>query len=224
MKSVFPLLTLFLACSAFSQESDTVTIFHKYYSTTFSKSKHFPVVVKYWLTKKMLDCDTRVKRTNRFVKDPQLPEYTDLKNDYTKSGYDRGHNMPAQDNRCDPEGMAECFYYSNMTPQTHSLNAGAWKTLEEYERAEALEHDSVLVWCGSVSSGSKKIGRVSVPEFCWKIFFVKSERTTESYSFRNDRLPSRPLDSYIVTVDSVERLTGLQYPLKTMKQTNSTIQ
>ena len=28
------------------QANDTIT-YHKYYSTTFSKSKHFPVVVKY---------------------------------------------------------------------------------------------------------------------------------------------------------------------------------
>ena len=37
---LFPALT-------FSQVTDTITIHHKYYSTTFSKSKHFPVVVKY---------------------------------------------------------------------------------------------------------------------------------------------------------------------------------
>lgn len=210
MKKLAIILVLF-ACSAFSQKSDTVTIFHKYYSSTFSKSKRFPVVVKYWLTRNMLDCDTRVKRTNKFAKDPQLPEYTDLKNDYTKSGYDRGHNTPAEDNRCDPEGMKECFYYSNMTPQTHSLNAGVWKTLEEHERAEVLQHDSVLVWCGSVAIGKKKIGRVSVPEYCWKIIFVKSGGVTRAYSFKNDKSPSRSLDSYKVTVDSVEYLTGLRF-------------
>jgi endonuclease G, mitochondrial len=210
MKKMLAAMLVFFACSAFSQTPDTITIFHKYYSTTFSKSRHFPIVVKYWLTKKMLDCDTRVKRTNKFATDPQLPEYTNLKNDYTKSGYDRGHNMPAEDNRCDEKGMKECFYYSNMTPQTHSLNAGAWKTLEEYERAEAMQYDSVLVWCGSVA-GDKKIGRVSVPEYCWKILFIKSRGTTEAYSFRNDRSASRPLESFKVLIDSVEKMTQLNH-------------
>jgi endonuclease G len=206
-------ILVFFACSAFIQEPDTVTIFHKYYSTTFSKSEHFPVVVKYWLTRKMLECDTHIKRTNRYKPDPQLPIETNLQNDYTKSGYDRGHNMPAEDDRCDPEGMKECFYYSNMTPQTHSLNAGAWKTLEEYVRAEAMQYDSVLVWCGSVSSGKVKIGRVSVPEFCWKIFFIKTQGSTEAYSFRNDRSASKPLESYKVPVDSIERFSGLNYKI-----------
>jgi endonuclease G, mitochondrial len=210
MKKLVVILVLFI-CSAFSQDVDTVTIFHKHYSSTFSKSKHFPVVVTYWLTKKMLDCDARVKRTNKFATDPKLPGYTNLKNDYTRSGYDRGHNMPAEDNRCDSEGMKECFYYSNMTPQTHSLNAGAWKTLEEQERAEAMQYDSVLVWCGSVA-GSEKVGRVSVPEYCWKVIFVKSEGRTEAYSFRNDRSASKPLKSYKVSVDSAEHLSGIIFP------------
>ncbi len=205
-----PAAILFFVFSAFAQEPDTVTIFHKYYSTTFSRSRHFPVVVKYWLTREMLSCDARIKRTNRFRADPQLRHDTDLGRDYARSGYDRGHNMPAEDNRCDDQGMRECFYYSNMTPQTHSLNAGAWKTLEERERAEAIQYDSVLVWCGSVSSDSVKIGRVFVPEYCWKVLFVKATADTEAYSFRNDSLASRPLEGYRITVDSVRVLTGRQ--------------
>lgn len=211
LKSSILVLILISTLTAFGQTPDTVTLTHKYYSTTFSKAKGFPVVVKYWLTRAMLSCETRVKRTNAFKTDPQLPEYTNLKNAYTKSGYDRGHNMPAEDNRCDPVGMKECFYYSNMTPQTHSLNAGSWKTLEERERSEAMRHDSVLVWCGSVATEQRKIGRVSVPEYCWKIIFVKSKRSTGAYSFRNDKSPSRPLESYMVSADSIQNLSGFRF-------------
>jgi hypothetical protein len=49
MNSIRPILFgLFLVSEvSFNKISDTVTIYHKFYSTTFSKSKHFPVVVKY---------------------------------------------------------------------------------------------------------------------------------------------------------------------------------
>ena len=60
---LFPALT-------YSQTTDTITIHHQYYSTTFSKSKHFPVVVRYWLTKAMLDCERRYKRSKKFKPDP----------------------------------------------------------------------------------------------------------------------------------------------------------
>ncbi len=208
MKSGVPLLLL-VACTAFGQTRDTVTITHTYYSTTFDTVRHFPVVVKYWLTRRMLDCDARIKRKNTFKPDPALPGPTNLAMDYKGSGYDRGHNMPAEDNRCDPAGMRECFYYSNMTPQTHSLNAGAWKTLEEHERAETLKWDSVLVWCGSVAVSGKQIGRVAVPDYCWKVIFVVKEKVTEAYSFGNDTSPSRPIESYRVSIDSVRHLSGM---------------
>jgi hypothetical protein len=48
-----------------SVEPDTVIIYFKYYITIFSKSKHFPVMVKYWLAKKILDCEQRYKRIKK---------------------------------------------------------------------------------------------------------------------------------------------------------------
>ena len=111
-------------------EPDTVTIKHKYYTTTFSKSKHFPIVVKYWLTRAMLSCQKKVKRTNKFRSDPLLPKHTDLDQDYRGSGHDRGHNMAAADCGCDSIGMIESFYYSNICPQTPRLNRGRWKGLK----------------------------------------------------------------------------------------------
>jgi DNA/RNA endonuclease G (NUC1) len=74
--------------AVYSQTNDTVTFYHKYYSITFSKSKHFPVVVKYWLTKAMLDCEHRYKRSNKFKLDPLISDFTNLDNDYRHSGFD----------------------------------------------------------------------------------------------------------------------------------------
>ena len=204
-------VSLLIGCYAFCQTSDTITIQHKYYSSTFDRTRHYPVVVKYWLTKKLYSCKTKIKRTNKFTPDPKLPTETNLKNDYRRSGYDRGHNMPAEDNTCNSLGMKECFYYSNMAPQTHSLNAGAWKTLETYARKQAKKYDSVMVWCGSVPLSDNAIGKVSVPDYCWKIIYIKKLDVIEAYSFRNDTSPSEPLDFYKVTVDSIYNLSGFKY-------------
>ena len=204
-------VSLLIGCIAFAQTPDTLTVAHKYYSSTFDRTKHYPILIKYWLTKQMYACKTKIKRTNKFTPDPVIPDDTNLKNDYAGSGYDRGHNMPAEDNTCTPVGMRECFYYSNMTPQTHSLNAGVWKTLETYARKQAKIYDSVMIWCGSVSMSDKTIGRVSVPDYCWKVIHIKKLGTTEAYSFRNDVSPSGQLDSYKVSVDSIYHLSGFRY-------------
>jgi endonuclease G, mitochondrial len=193
------------------QTNDTITVYHKYYTTTFSKSKHFPVVVKYWLTNAMLDCDQRFKRTSKFKADPLIPEYTDLDEDYKHSCYDRGHQMDAYDCGCDSIAMVESFYYSNIAPQLPSLNRGSWKRLEEYTRKLANESDSILVWCGSVTLENRHIGIVAVPDYCWKIIYIKKSDIVKAYSFRNDMTPERELHSFEVSIDSIRSLSGFVF-------------
>jgi hypothetical protein len=77
------LLSLLLLISFTVSAQDTVTIIHKAYKTTYSKSKHYPVKVEWWLTKAMLDCTVKVKRTDNFGPDPKLPQYTNLATDGT---------------------------------------------------------------------------------------------------------------------------------------------
>lgn len=204
-------ISMLIGCLAFCQTPDTITVIHKYYSSTFDRTKHYPVVVKYWLTKDMISCNERVHRTNNFKADPLLPKETSLDADYKYSGYDRGHNMDAYDCGCDVQGMNESFYYSNMCPQTPKLNRGQWKRLEEYTRNKALQYDSVLVWCGSVSISDEHIGKVSVPDYCWKIILIKKTGIIEAYSLLNDKELSMPFEMCKVSVDSVYHLSGFVF-------------
>lgn len=187
---------------------DTVTIQHQYYTTTFDTVKHYPVLVQWWLTKAMLDCQGRLKRVNKFTFDPKLARLTDLSKDYLGSGYDRGHNMPADNNECDHQALIECFYFSNMTPQAPSLNRGIWERLEGYTRDLAEQHDSVKVWCGSIGE-AKKIGRVSVPTKCWKEIYIKKSQKYEAYIFDNNAPKvGDNFQAHKVTLDSLNKITG----------------
>jgi endonuclease G len=82
--------------------------------------------------------------------------------------------------------MIESFYYSNICPQTPSLNRGRWKTLEAYTRRMVKKYDSVLVWCGAVTTSGKYVGGVAVPDYCWKIIYVKKTGAVQAYSFKNE--------------------------------------
>jgi endonuclease G len=157
----------------------------------------------------MLDCEYRFKRTNKFKPDPLIPQYTNLDKDYKHSGYDRGHQMDAYDCGCDSTAMAESFYYSNITPQTPTLNRGSWKRLEDYARQLAKQYDSVLVWCGSVTLDNRHIGKVAVPDFCWKIIYIKKSGVIKTYSFKNDIFTGRDIDSFEVSIDSIRILSGI---------------
>jgi len=204
------LLLLLLLLSLNVSAQDTITIHHKVYSTTFSKSKRYPVKVEWWLTRAMLSCTEKVKRTDRFVPDPKLSKETDLQEDYAGSGFDRGHNFNAADGACDKVAMEESFYFSNMTAQYPALNRGDWKSLETWSRQLALEKDSIRIWCGSIGV-AKKTGSVSVPTQCWKVIYIVKTKKWLAYLFSNDASKPDGFENNKVDLKEIEKLTGLKF-------------
>lgn len=205
------LIICFSVILTFSFGQDTVRIKHTNYQTVFSKSKKYPVLVEWWVTKKMVTCPTPLKRKDTFAPDPKLPKETDLMDDYKGSGTDRGHMMPAADNLCQtPLVQEECFYFSNMSPQYHSLNAGDWKSLETWTREMATKYDSVYVWCGNLGV-ERKIGNVSVPKECWKVVYIKSKKEYHYFIFPNTTDKPDGMDNNKVTKTVIEKKTGYKF-------------
>jgi endonuclease G len=204
---LFPLL--FILISGVAQ--DVVVLKHTNYTSHYSKSKKYPVMVEWWETRAKIGCPTPLARKDNFKPDPLLPKETDLGADYVGSGYDRGHLMPAKSNQCQTQAVQdECFYYSNMAAQTHRLNAGDWKSLETMTREWAVKDDSVHIWAGNVGE-IKKIGGTSVPKQCWKVVYYKKSNEWMAFLFENDQ--SKPDGIYNNKVDlvDIEKLTGFKF-------------
>jgi len=212
MKKIFlTFITLLIVIVTFSQ--DIVVIKHTNYTTHFSKSKKYPVEVEWWITKAKVGCPTPLARKDNFKPDPQLLAETNLAADYVGSGTDRGHNMPAAENQCQTSAVQdECFYFSNMTAQYHSLNAGDWKSVEVLERQIAKDNDSVHIWCGSVGV-AKTIGanKVAVPTECWKVIYVVKTKEWMAYEFKNTTDKPSGLNAHKVEVKDIEKLTGFKF-------------
>lgn len=189
---------------------DTIRIKHSKYTTVFSKSKHYPVLVEWWLTKEALSCPVKAKRGDKFIPDPLLASETNLQADYTGAGFDRGHNFPAADASCDQVANDESFYFSNMTAQYAALNRGDWKELETWTREIATKYDSVHVWCGSVGA-SKKIGTTSVPTQCWKVIYVVKDKEWMAFLFDNNTTKADGLNNNKVDVSDITKLTGFKF-------------
>jgi endonuclease G len=208
MKKLLFILSLSLM-SFIALSQDVVVIKHTNYTTHFSKSKKYPVMVQWETTSAMVTCPTPLKRRDNFKPDPQLPTETNIGADYVKSGYDRGHVMPAADNLCQtPQIQDECFYFSNMIPQTHRLNAGDWKSLETATRDWAMISTKVRVWSGAIGE-EKKIGSISVPKQCWKVVHVAGK--WHAYLFNNDLSNPDGFANNEVTVAQIEKLTGFKF-------------
>ena len=210
MKKIFTLLlVLFVALNVFAQ--DVVVLKHTNYTSHFSKSKKYPVLVEWFETKATIGCKTPLPRKDNFKPDPLLPVETNIGADYVNSGTDRGHLMPAKSNQCQtPQVQDECFYYSNMAAQYHSLNAGDWKSLETLTREWALVDDSIHIWAGNVGE-AKRIGKVAVPKQCWKV--IHNKKTGEWFAYLFDNNTSKPdgINNNKVLVSDIEKLTGFKF-------------
>lgn len=205
------LVFLLILTPLLAKSQDTVRLTHTNYTTVYSKSLHYPVLVQWIETKAKVQCENKLARKDEFAPDPLLVSETSLAKDYVGSGTDRGHMCPAADNQClGAKVQTECFYFSNMAAQYHSLNAGDWKKLEERTRNLAIEYDSVLVWCGSIGV-SKKIGTTSVPTKCWKVLYIKKLNTYEAYLFDNNTSKPDGIENNKVDLKIIQSLTNFKF-------------
>lgn len=155
---------------------------HHNYTTYFNQATHEPDSVSWILTPDMINCRTHLARTNKFTADP-LIKNTNLDADYAGSGYDRGHQFPAQDASCNTADETECFYFSNMVLQKPNLNRITWKNLEVYTRKIAAKQ-VVYVTCGITGDlGTIGKNKIVIPAVCWKR--LRYGNTVEYYVMPN---------------------------------------
>jgi endonuclease G len=168
-------------------------------------------LVEWWETKAKVQCKNQLERKDNFKPDPLLYNATDIADYYVNSGYDRGHLCPAASNEClTTQVLNECFYYSNIAPQTHNLNAGTWKILEELTRQKSIEKDSVHVWAGAFGKNGK-IDKVTVPAKFWKVIFIKKTNEWFAYIFNNTKVKDPlGLPPHQVKVSDIEKLTKIK--------------
>jgi endonuclease G len=211
MKKIVLLITICVFFAIGGRAQDVVILKHTNYTSHFSKSKKYPVMVEWWETRAKIGCPTPLARKDNFKPDPKLPIETNIGQDYVNSGYDRGHLMPAKSNQCQTQSIQdECFYYSNMAAQTHRLNAGDWKSLETMTREWAVKDDSIHIWAGNIGE-IKKIGKVSVPKQCWKVVYYKKSNEWMAFLFENDQSKPDGIYNNKVELVDIEKLTGLKF-------------
>jgi len=165
------LISFFFVTFLSAQQVDTV-IKTGIYKSYFCYSLKEPLYVTYTLYKGGGGCD-RDEQSFSFRK---CGVQTASDDDYSSSGYDKGHLANAEDfaDDCDNEEKTFCYY--NCVPQTIKLNRGIWKTWEE--KVRVLSQTKKLFVIAGAIYGDKTMGphNIGVPKYCYKIVLNKKTK------------------------------------------------
>ncbi|SEA61477.1 endonuclease G [Flavobacterium gillisiae] len=186
---------------------------HKYYTLSYNEKAEQAEWLAYELKKEYVT-KSDFKRPY-FIEDPKVKTTSADWRNYKDSGYDKGHLCPAGDMQFDKSAYNDTFYTSNISPQNHDFNAGFWNRLEQKIRYWAVRYDGVYVVTGGVFKNSTKtIGRekVIVPDSFYKIVLNRTNDNYKMIAFLVPNEPSeKPLYSFVVSVDRIEELTGIDF-------------
>lgn len=164
-------------------------------------------------------------RQDDFRSDTTLPAgwYRVTQNDYSGSGYDRGHMCPSGDRTSSVANNSATFLMTNMIPQAPDNNQQTWASLESYCRTLATSGSELYIISGGQGvSGYIAGGNVAVPSYTWKVIMVLPSgsndvsRVTTSTRLIAVVMPNQNGIStnwrdFRVSVDYVESLTGYDF-------------
>ena len=192
-----------------------VLIEHKYFSLSYIEEFEQAEWVAYHLKKDMLK--KVFERKNSFKQDPAVSTETPTYKDYTSfDGYDAGHLLPCRQMQFDCEAMGETFYMSNISPQRSGFNRHKWAHLEKLVRNMVETENDLYVISGPVlTEFIDTIGistRIPVPKYYYKVILKHDQEQSKAIAFLlENKKHSLPLDSFVVSVDSVESITGIDF-------------
>ncbi|MRI01768.1 DNA/RNA non-specific endonuclease [Kriegella sp. EG-1] len=186
---------------------------HQHFTLSYNEPYEQAEWVAYILKKEHLTYDDR--KRPYFIEDPEVRTKSADWRNYKGSGYDRGHLCPAGDRRFSKQAYDETFYTSNISPQDRDFNAGIWNRLEQQVRRWAKMYNHIFVVTGGVlNSGLITIGDedVAVPKYYYKIVARGDINNLKLIAFlMPGKESTKSLQHFTVTVDEVERLTGIDF-------------
>jgi endonuclease G, mitochondrial len=153
-------------------------------------------------------------RSNEFLPDPLVKSGSTVTQDYSRSGYDRGHLCPAGDFRHDKALEDETFYMSNMSPQMPDFNRGIWSDLENKARSWVKKRGELIILTGPIlKKGLPTIGRmnkIAVPEKFYKIIYDPALEEAIAFLFPNEGSVEL-VKSFTISINELEAMTGIDF-------------
>jgi endonuclease G, mitochondrial len=222
-----------------STDENNYLLIKPQYTLSYNKSKAHANWVSWELTKAYIGTSDR---QNDFRPDQALPTnyYKVTTNDYTNSGFDRGHLCPSADRTATVEDNSATFLMTNIIPQAPELNRESWAYLEEYSRDVVKEGYKANIIAGTYGTGGEGSNGeqtniksiINIPARVYKIIVLTPENTAISdksiviaVDFPNTVKATKETSwlRFITTPESIEKATNLKLFSALPASTQSTL-
>lgn len=191
-----------------------------YYKSAWNSSQNSAS----WTEHYFKDSELTVQRGGEVYRQDQRIPDSPTPNDYKRSGYDRGHLVPAGDMSFSELAIKSTFLMTNITPQKPELNRCAWLRLE----------NSIRNWCQLNSNLKIKTGtlflneeqpklikqKIPIPDAFYKAVYCPIRNNAIAFIMPNGTA-NKTLPNYQVSLKYLEKITGtkifpeLSYSIKT---------
>ena len=196
---------------------DIVVLQRGEFAVGWSPSLRHPVWAAYHVVK-----DARFDTLKRpsFQKDRSVASCP-AANDYSRSGYDRGHLVPnrAIVTRYGPDEQEKTFLMTNIAPQRPALNRGPWREMEQrISDLWTARYGEIWVVVGAISSAPKRTTLQSAPsiDVPEQFYMLVTAQDADGVRALAVMLPQTssvndfPVHG-IVTIEELEAATGLRF-------------
>ena len=204
--------------------------------SSYNRFTRNPNFVAEHFTPQSLLMNNASRRHSVFYEDPAIPPNFRAKlTDYARSGYDRGHQVPAADAKWSQQAMDSTFTLTNMCPQVgDGFNRDYWAHFEDFCRRLCNHYPSVRVVTGPLylPKKSERDGKwhvsyevigsppnVAVPTHFYKVIFGEESPNSAfgkvavgAFVLPNAAIPNhKPLQDFQVPIEAIERASGLTF-------------
>ena len=122
-----------------SYSSDEDVIEYSGFTTSYNHETLIPNWVAYELTAEELE-PVYTSQSSTFSMDFDVKGRQVSREDYSRSGWDKGHMAPRADMKWSCQALEESYYFTNVCPQDHEMNSQAWRKIEELTRRLARRY------------------------------------------------------------------------------------
>ena len=171
------------------------------------KYKH-PLAVVYelkgYLVKKKIS-----RKGLRFRPDYELPtKCRSYSKDYSRTGYDRGHNAPNAAFDYNRAIQKQTFLMSNIAPQKPQLNRRYWAKVERFTRYLAVKYKKVEVVTGVCGNKGYIKHKVGIPAWWYKIIYVPTKNSYVAFLAPNTNtgMSKAKLKEYRTTLKEIRKV------------------